>query len=92
MQIQQNTQNQQSPMPHPPNVVSTKDELYLKDMMSWNLLAMKKAHFFSQHCLDPEVKAAIDQAGQMHQRHYQKILGHLQGHLQQSTQPIQQMQ
>lgn len=26
----------------PPAVISTKDHLYLEDMLNWNLLAMKK--------------------------------------------------
>lgn len=91
-QNMQNIQNQQTFMPQPPNIISTKDELYLKDIMSWNLLAVKKAHFYAQHCTDPEVKAAIDQAGRMHQRHYQKILNHIQGHIKNSTQPTETMQ
>lgn len=95
MQQQQNVQSmqaQQTIMSNPPNVVSTKDELYLKDMLSWNLLAMKKAHFYAQQCTDPEVKAELDRAGQMHQRHYQKLLSHINNHLQSFTQPNQTMQ
>jgi len=46
--------------------------------MSWNLLAAKKAHFFAAQCRDPEVAQAIERAGQMHQRHYNMILRHLQ--------------
>ncbi|WP_017756351.1 ferritin family protein [Calidifontibacillus oryziterrae] len=78
MQSLQGTLNQQTFMERPPTIISTKDELYLKDMLSWNLLAMKKAHFYAAQCTDPEVKAELDKAGQMHQRHYQKILSHLQ--------------
>jgi hypothetical protein len=81
-----NMQNQQGVMPQPPGVVSTKDSMYLTDMMSWNLLAMKKAHFFAQQCQDPEIKTIIDQCGQMHQRHYQQILNHLNGHVQNQNQ------
>jgi hypothetical protein len=83
MQQQQNMsqqQNQQGVMPQPPAVMTGKDHLYCQDMLSWNLLAMKKAHFFAEQCQDPEVKQAIEQAGQMHQRHYQMILGHIQKH------------
>ncbi|MCM3663370.1 hypothetical protein M3204_03065 [Mesobacillus subterraneus] len=68
---------QQGIMQTPPSVVSTKDSLYLTDMLSWNLLAMKKAHFFAGQCQDPELKAEIEKCGQMHQRHYEKILTHL---------------
>ncbi|MBY6266800.1 hypothetical protein [Parageobacillus thermoglucosidasius] len=77
MQQQMNTQ-QPSAMPQPPQIISTKDALYFTDMLSWNLLAMKKAHFFASQCQDKEVSAAIEKAGQMHQRHYQQILSHLQ--------------
>ncbi|WP_044748603.1 hypothetical protein [Bacillus alveayuensis] len=88
MQQQMNVQNQQAIMQQPPQVISTKDSLYLIDMMSWNLLAMKKAHFFASQCQDQEIIAAIERAGQMHQRHYQKILSHLQN----PNQPTQSMQ
>ncbi|NSL52936.1 hypothetical protein [Calidifontibacillus erzurumensis] len=94
MQQTQMNQNQQTQsfMPQPPSIISTKDELYIKDMLSWNLLAMKKAHFFAQQCQDPEVKAAIEKAGQMHQRHYQQILNHLGNHIQNANQTRQTMQ
>lgn len=89
MQQQQMNQfqaNQQQPiMPEPPAVISSKDQLYLTDMLSWNLLAMKKAHFFAEQCQDQEIKQALDQAGQMHQRHYTKILNHLQATNQQAA-------
>lgn len=76
MQQQQNNQ-QQGIMQQPPQVLTTKDSMYLNDMLSWNLLAMKKAHFVASHCQDPELKAEIDKCGQMHQRHYEQILAHL---------------
>ncbi|KKI93386.1 hypothetical protein WQ54_03880 [Bacillus sp. SA1-12] len=75
---QQNMQQSQGIMQQPPAVVTTKDQLYLTDMLSWNLLAMKKAHFFASQCQDQEIKAQLDQVGQMHHQHYQKILTHLQ--------------
>lgn len=84
---QQSTQSQQMIMPQPPNIVSTKDHLYLTDMLSWNLLAMKKAYHFANECVDQEVKQTIEKAGQMHQRHYEKLLSHLQAQPSQSQQP-----
>ncbi|TLS38776.1 hypothetical protein [Pseudalkalibacillus caeni] len=86
-QQQPQNQQQQGVMQHPPKVLSTKDHLYLTDMMSWNLMAMKKAHFYADLCQDQDVKAALDKAGQMHQQHYQKILNHMEMHLQEKTQP-----
>lgn len=67
-----------APIPEPPRAITTKDLNYLKDALSWELLAFKKFHFFAQQATDPEVKQALEKAGQMHQRHYQKLLGHLQ--------------
>lgn len=80
MQQQQNqpsSMQQAQPMAQVPEVVSTKDQLYITDMLSWNLNACKKAHFFVQNCQTPEIQSALEEAGQMHQRHYNKILTHL---------------
>lgn len=74
---QMNQQNQMGIMQRPPAVISTKDALYLTDMLSWNLLAMKKAHFFAQQCQDQEIVNEINKCGQMHQKHYNQILQHL---------------
>lgn len=71
-------QQAQVPIPVPPRVITTKDLLYLKDAMSWELDAFKKFHFFAQHATNPQIKQALDKAGQMHQQHYQKLLTHLQ--------------
>ncbi|WP_407268630.1 hypothetical protein [Radiobacillus sp. PE A8.2] len=70
-------QNQANMMPQPPNIVTTKDLLYLTDMLSWNLNASKKAHFFAQQCTIPEIKTELEKACHMHQAHYNKILQHL---------------
>jgi hypothetical protein len=86
-----NMQNQQTRMQQPPGVVSTKDALYLTDMMSWNLLAAKKAHFFAQQLQDSELKAQAEKVGQMHQNHYDRLLGHLGEHANQQ-QPLNNMQ
>lgn len=77
--MQQQPMNQQGQiMPEPPPILTNKDLLYISDMLSWNLLAMKKAHEFAQQCNDQQVSQAIDAAGKMHQQHYQTILTHLQ--------------
>lgn len=85
--MQQNqTMGQQNIMPQPPTMVSTKDQLYLSDMLSWNLLAAKKAHFYAGFCQNQELKSSLEQTAQMHQRHYEKLLQHLN----QNAQPQQQ--
>ncbi|WP_258881505.1 ferritin-like domain-containing protein [Paenibacillus sp. sptzw28] len=68
----------QVPIPVPPRAITTKDLLYIKDALSWELLAFKKFHFFAQQIKNPQIKQALDKAGQMHQRHYQTLLTHLQ--------------
>ncbi|WP_100405352.1 hypothetical protein [Bacillus solitudinis] len=88
MQQVTETQQSQTIMPQPPNVITTKDQLYLSDMLSWNLLAMKKAHFFARQCQDQEISHMLDQTGAMHQKHYQQILTHLQSNQQQQI-PVQ---
>lgn len=78
-QTQTQPQSGQQPiLMQPPQVITTKDHLYLKDQLSWELIAMKKCHHFAQECQDPEIRQAIDKAGQMHQRHYNMLLRHLQ--------------
>jgi len=72
----QSQSGQQPVMMQPPAVITTKDLSYLKDEMSWLLLATKKCAHFAAECQDAEVKQMIDQLGQMHQRHYNTILSH----------------
>jgi hypothetical protein len=87
---QQQTSMGQQGMQQPPAVMSTKDSLYLTDMMSWNLLAAKKAHFYATQCQDQQIVQALNKCGQMHQRHFDTILSHVQ--LAQQSQQKQQMQ
>lgn len=77
-QQQPSGQTQQPVIIQPPQVITTKDYLYLKDQLSWELLAMKKCAHFANECSDNDIKQALNRAGQMHQRHYQLLLKHLQ--------------
>ncbi|HEU4963824.1 MAG TPA: hypothetical protein VFV52_08225 [Bacilli bacterium] len=54
--------------------LSTKDFNYLKDNLSWELLAMKKCAHFAAECQDPQIAQLINQVGQMHERHYNTLL------------------
>ncbi|WP_037464493.1 hypothetical protein [Shimazuella kribbensis] len=58
--------------------ISSKDLSYLSDEMSWELIAFKKCHHFAEEVQDPQIKAAIDRIGAMHQQHYQELLQFLQ--------------
>lgn len=57
--------------------LSTKDLLYLKDELSWELLAMKKCHHYAQECQDPEIRDLLNRVGKIHQQHYQTLLSQL---------------
>ncbi|KJS86027.1 MAG: hypothetical protein JM58_07600 [Peptococcaceae bacterium BICA1-8] len=61
-------------MSEPPTTITTKDLAYLKDALSWELTAFKKCQHFAQECTSPQISQAIDIAGQMHLRHYQRLL------------------
>jgi hypothetical protein len=67
----------QNRMAEPPNVITSKDLAYLKDAMSWELLAFKKCRQYASFATDPEIQHQIDSAGQMHQKHYDQLLHYL---------------
>jgi hypothetical protein len=85
-QVQQTAGNQQQFMQQPPFVISTKDLMYLEDMMSWNLNVIKKVNYFAQHVKDQEIQNRLHQMCQMHENHYQKLLNHMHQHLQTTQQ------
>ena len=62
-------------MSTPPDVITDKDHLYLKDALSWELLAAKKCHHYAGSCQDQEIAQLLNRLGQMHQNHYQRLLG-----------------
>ena len=68
---------QQNRMSEPPQVITTKDLSYIKDALSWELDVIKKFNHFSQETQDQQAKNLIDQTSQMHQKHYQTLLKHL---------------
>ncbi|MBL4950705.1 ferritin-like domain-containing protein [Neobacillus sp. OS1-32] len=88
----QNQQMNQMQMQSPPPAVTTKDLQYLKDALSWELLAFKKFHFLAQQATDEDIKQALDNAGKMHQNHYQRLLTHLQVNNNQVLAGMQNMQ
>lgn len=71
--------------PQPPDILSTKDFLYIEDMLSWNLEVIKKAHAYAEMCQDQDVIQAMNRTCQLHIRQYQTILNHLGKHVQAAT-------
>ncbi|WP_017472379.1 hypothetical protein [Amphibacillus jilinensis] len=78
--MQHYNQTNNSSIPQPPEMISSKDLLYLTDMMSWNLSVIKKANFLAKDCKLTETKQALDQLCQMHERHYQALLNFTKSH------------
>lgn len=60
------------------NLLSDKELHYLKDYLSWELLAIKKCHHAAQNCADVQIQDALKQIGQKHVQHYENLLSHLQ--------------
>nr|WP_074955210.1 hypothetical protein [Alicyclobacillus macrosporangiidus] len=77
-------------MTTPPQVITSKDASYLKDQLSWLLVAAKKCAHYAKECSDASVASAIQRIGQMHQHHYQLLLGHLKTNNQQAMQSVPQ--
>src|SRR5262245_7313723 len=64
----------QAPIQTPPRVITTKDLLYVKDVLSWELDAFKKFHHSSRHGQGAIIKQSLHKAGQGHQRQCNKQL------------------
>lgn len=60
------------------NLISDKELHYIKDYLSWELLAMKKCNDAANQCQDPQIQGLIREAGQKHKQHYEAILNQLQ--------------
>jgi hypothetical protein len=57
--------------------LTTKDLAYLKDAMSWELLAAKKCAHWAAETQDPEIKSLLEKAGAMHHQHYDLMLSNV---------------
>ncbi|KIL43723.1 hypothetical protein [Jeotgalibacillus campisalis] len=68
--------------------LSTKDALYIEDILAWNLLAAKKTHYAASQCQTPQVKAELEAACQLHSKHFEAITNFLSS----NTQATGQMQ
>jgi len=56
------------------NVLTDKELSYVKDFLSWELLAMKKCNDTANRCTDPQIQSLIKQTGQKHLEHYNSLL------------------
>ncbi|RKD21875.1 hypothetical protein BEP19_14080 [Ammoniphilus oxalaticus] len=78
MTTQNPMHNQQPLIMTPPAVVTTKDSMYLKDGMSWLLLAAKKCAHYANEAECSQVQQMLNQMGQLHLKHYKLLLRHCQ--------------
>lgn len=72
-QQQQNQQNQPQ-MTADRNKLTDKELNYVKDFMSWELLAMKKCKDNANRCVDKDIQTLINQIGQKHLQHFESLL------------------
>jgi len=70
--------NQTTNMTADRNLLSEKELHYIKDYLSWELLAMKKCNEAANLCADAQLQQIIRDTGKKHQQHYETILTHLQ--------------
>lgn len=59
------------------NLIADKELHYVKDYLSWELLAMKKCNDAANQVQDPQLAQLARQIGQKHQDHYNTILNQL---------------
>lgn len=57
-----------------PNIISTKDLDYIKDMLKWNFVLVKKANFFMEVIADEDAKKLIEKVIKVHKSQYEKIM------------------
>ncbi|WP_203247049.1 hypothetical protein [Sporosarcina beigongshangi] len=60
-----------------PEMISTQDIGYLRDMLSSNLLAVKQYRQAIKDCQLPDLKLQFKEASQMHLQHYNSLLSFL---------------
>ncbi|WP_438446703.1 hypothetical protein [Gorillibacterium sp. sgz5001074] len=59
------------------SLIADKELHYLKDYLSWELLAMKKCADTANQVQDQEMANLVRQVGKKHQEHYNTILNQL---------------
>lgn len=57
-----------------PNIISTKDLSYIKDMIKWNLIISKKSRMYKDINENIDVKKFLDKISKTHTIHYKKLM------------------
>ena len=58
-----------------PNIISTKDLSYIKDMLVWNLVMVKKSKEYLKLVSDRDVKDVLKRVSDVHKGHYEVLIG-----------------
>lgn len=66
-------------------MLTTKELNYVKDHLSWELLAIKKFHHYADQMEDHGLKQVAHELGQLHQNRYQTLLNHVHNHSSQAA-------
>lgn len=66
--------------------LTEKDLAYVKDHMSWELVACKKAYQYAHQTLEPECRQLMFQVAETHQRNWEQLVQHLSEHVSQTVQ------
>lgn len=69
--------------------LTEKDLYFIKDHLSGELVAAKKAFQYAHQTMEPECKQLIQQVAQQHQQNLERILQHLSEHANQVMQSQQ---
>lgn len=57
-----------------PNIISTKDLMYIEDMLNWNYNLIKKVRMFKSSVEDKEIKSFFDKVLKTHTKNFEKLL------------------
>ena len=57
-----------------PEMISTKDSAYLKDMFNWNFVAMKKFDDYIENIENEEIVKKLDELADMHLKNCSNIV------------------
>ncbi|RAV04555.1 hypothetical protein [Paenibacillus sp. YN15] len=71
-------QQNQSTLTQDRNLIGEKELLYIKDYLSWELLAVKKCEDTANTMECPQLSQLVRDLGKKHQQHYNTILSQLQ--------------
>ncbi len=57
-----------------PTVVTTKDLLYIDDMLSWNFTTIKKINHYVEEIVDEDIINLLNEVASTFKEHYTEIL------------------